>query len=142
MTTQTTHRLAFLYITLTIQFILQICASHPLIHRWDVSTNTNKTLLLTLYHKDMFLYEERLQSLWPIETRAGKDEGQALHTHLQQPSTWVRSHQLKPSAQHQQYTTRHQASKRNTLQVHDASRHGSCKGKRRRQTVTQPPTNH
>ena len=57
-----------------------------------------------MYHKEMSPCVVKQQTLWP-----NNEDGQMLHTHLQQTNMQVRPHQQKPASQHQQYTT--QASK-------------------------------
>ena len=104
MTTQSIHRLAHLFITLIIYFISQSGLSHPFMQRCDVSLHTNINPMLTMYHKEMSPCVAKQQPLW-----LNNDDGQVLHTDLQQPNMQVRPHQQKPASQHQQHTT--QASK-------------------------------
>ena len=117
MATQSTFRLALLYIILTTHFIAQTRASHPLMRRCDVFTYTNITPMLTMCHKERYPAAEKQQLLGLRESRTSTEEKHALLTHLQQPNTRVRPHQQTSRAQHQQNTTQHQTSKRKVRSI-------------------------
>jgi hypothetical protein len=63
MTTQSTYRLALLYIIFTTLFISQTCISHPLMRRCDASIYTNKNLMPTMYSKKVSFVAEKQQPL-------------------------------------------------------------------------------